>query len=44
MLPDRLFYPLAAIAAASLVALALTWPQGQGAPPPPALRTVQTAP
>ncbi len=35
MLPDRVFYPLAAIAAALLVALALQWPQGQGAPTAP---------
>ena len=31
MLPDRLFYPLVALLAAGLVALALVWPQGQGA-------------
>jgi hypothetical protein len=31
MIPDRLFYPLAAIVAAALIALALQWPQGQGA-------------
>jgi len=34
MIPDRVFYPLAVFAAAALVALALVWPQGQGAPSP----------
>jgi hypothetical protein len=34
MIPDRLFYPLAILIAAGLVALALVWPQGQGAPSP----------
>ncbi len=32
MLPDRVFYPLAALAAALLIGWALQWPQGQGAP------------
>jgi hypothetical protein len=31
MIPDRLFYPLAALVVVALVALALVWPQGQGA-------------
>ncbi len=34
MIPDRVFYPLAALVAAALIALALVWPQGQGAPSP----------
>jgi len=34
MIPDRVFYPLAILVAAGLVALALVWPQGQGAPSP----------
>jgi hypothetical protein len=34
MIPDRLFYPLAALLVAALVGLALVWPQGQGAPSP----------
>lgn len=34
MIPDRLFYPLAALVVAALVGLALVWPQGQGAPSP----------
>jgi len=34
MIPDRVFYPLAILVAAGLVALALVWPQGQGAPTP----------
>jgi hypothetical protein len=47
MIPDRVFYPLAFLFAAALVALALVWPQGQGAPSPgafakpPALRGTQ---
>jgi hypothetical protein len=47
MIPDRVFYPLAILFAAALVALALVWPQGQGAPSPgpfakpPALKGVQ---
>ena len=32
MIPDRVFYPLAALIVAALVCLALAWPQGQGAP------------
>jgi|GEM_PF-5095536 hypothetical protein len=31
MISDRFFYPLAALAAALLIGLALVWPQGQGA-------------
>lgn len=34
MLPDRIFYPLVLGAFAVLIALALVWPQGQGAPSP----------
>lgn len=34
MIPDRLFYPLAALVVAALVGLALVWPQGQGASSP----------
>lgn len=31
---DRLFYPLAAVVAIGLIALATVWPQGQGARSP----------
>ena len=34
MIPDRLFYPLAALIVAALVGLAFAWPIGQGAPKP----------
>jgi hypothetical protein len=34
MIPDRLFYPLAALIVAALVGLAFVWPIGQGAPKP----------
>ena len=34
MIPDRVFYPLAVLVAAAIVAVALVWPQGQGAPSP----------
>jgi len=34
-MPDAVAYPLLALAAAGLVALALIWPQGQGAHSPP---------
>jgi hypothetical protein len=34
MIPDRVFYPLAALVIAGLIGLALEWPQGQGAPSP----------
>jgi hypothetical protein len=30
MTPDRIFYPLAALVAAGLIALAVVYPQGQG--------------
>jgi hypothetical protein len=30
MTPDRIFYPLAALVAAGLIALATAYPQGQG--------------
>ena len=32
---DRLFFPLLALLVAAMIALALVWPQGQGAPSPP---------
>ena len=31
---DRYFYPLMALIAAAMVALAMVWPQGMGAPSP----------
>ena len=34
MIPDRVFYPLAILVAAAVIALALVWPQGQGTPSP----------
>jgi len=34
MLPDRAFYPLAALLAVALIALASVYPQGQGARSP----------
>ena len=34
MIPDRVFYPLAILVAAGMVALALVWPLGQGASTP----------
>jgi hypothetical protein len=30
MTPDRIFYPLAALVAAGLIALAMVYPQGEG--------------
>jgi len=39
MIPDRVFFPLAALVVAALIGLALVWPQGQGAPSPPQVRT-----
>ena len=38
MIPDRFFYPLAALIVAALIGLALVWPQGQGAPSPDIVR------
>jgi len=38
MIPDRLFYPLAALVIAGLIGLAMVYPQGQGAPSPAALK------
>jgi hypothetical protein len=44
MIPDRFFYPVVALLVAALIALAMVYPQGQGArspkpfghePPPP---------
>ena len=34
MIPDRFFYPLAALLVAALVYVAFLWPIGQGAPKP----------
>ena len=34
LLDDRIFYPLAAIVAAVLIAFSVIWPQGQGKPSP----------
>ena len=34
-MPDSIALPALALAAAGLVALALVWPQGEGAPSPP---------
>lgn len=31
---DRVFFPLMALLAAAMIALALVWPQGMGAPSP----------
>jgi hypothetical protein len=31
---DRFFYPLMALIAAAMIALALVWPEGMGAPSP----------
>jgi hypothetical protein len=46
MIPDRLFYPLAALVVAALIGLALVWPQGEGTPSPGPFRTppAKTAP
>ena len=38
MIPDRVFYPLAILVAAGIVALALFWPQGQVSPSPAPFR------
>ncbi len=42
MIPDRLFYPLAALIVAALIGLAMVWPQGQGAPTSPQVRALLT--
>ena len=34
-MPDRIALPLLALTAAGLIALAMVWPQGQGAVSPP---------
>lgn len=34
MTPDRIFYPLAALVAGALIALAMVYPQGEGAQSP----------
>lgn len=39
---DRFFYPLMALIAAALVALALVWPQGLGTPSPGPFRSEVT--
>jgi hypothetical protein len=44
MIPDRFFYPLAALIVAALVGLALEWPQGQGAPSSGAVRALIAQP
>ncbi len=35
---DQVFFPLLAVLVAGLIALALVWPQGRGAPSPPPFR------
>jgi hypothetical protein len=45
MLPDRVFFPLIALTAALLIALAVVWPQGQGArSPKPFGHTIEQSP
>jgi hypothetical protein len=44
MIPDRFFYPLAALVIAALIGLALEWPQGQGAPSPAPFGTAHAKP
>jgi hypothetical protein len=44
MIPDRFFYPLAALIVAGLIGLALVWPQGQGAPSSGAVRALIAEP
>ena len=39
MIPDRFFYPLAALVIAALIGLAMVYPQGQGALSPKPFRT-----
>ncbi len=34
LLPENIFYPLAAVVAGLLIAVSLVWPQGQGLPSP----------
>jgi hypothetical protein len=34
MIPDRFFYPLAALVIAGLIAAAMVYPQGRGETPP----------
>ena len=38
---DRFFYPLMALIAAAMIALALVWPQGLGEPSPGPFRSEQ---
>lgn len=38
MIPDSVFYPLAALVVAGLIGLAMVYPQGQGAPSPAPFR------
>ncbi len=44
MLPDRVFYPLFLLVAAALIALAMVWPQGEGARSPKPFGHAVTAP
>jgi len=44
MIPDRFFYPLAALVIAGLIALALVYPQGEGLPSPGPFRRAMAAP
>ena len=44
MLSDRVFYPACAALAVLMVALALVWPQGEGARSPWPFGHVETAP
>ncbi len=38
---DRFFFPLMALIAAAMIALALVWPQGMGTPSPEPFRAEQ---
>ncbi len=44
MIPDRFFYPLAALVVAGLIGLALVYPQGEGMPSPGPFRRAMPAP
>jgi len=39
---DRIFFPLMALIAAAMIALALVWPEGMGRPAPELLSFEQT--
>jgi hypothetical protein len=43
MIPDRVFYPLAALIVAALIGLAMVWPQGQGTPASPQVQKLLTS-